>query len=144
MRANELTLHYFAYGHNTDSSEFKRRCPSAEYVGVGKLNNFYLDFRKYANIVSDESKKVYGVVWNITHKDLLALDQDEEYHKHYNRIPVNIYTKKGTVACTTYIMDPDFNPAKTVKKDYIQKLVIGYKEHHIPLEQIKQALKKDS
>ena len=141
MQAKELLkVHYFAYGHNTNSEEFKSRCPSAEEIGTGVLKNFELIFKHFSDIKPSNSGKVVGVLWEITHSDLKNLDKDEGYHSHYNRIAVLVECNGKSVAATTYIMDPEYNEHTPPEKDYIKKVVTGYKEHDIPIAQIKQGL----
>lgn len=141
MRAKEIeNIHVFAYGHNTNTETIKHRCPNAKLVGTGVLENFEMTFNKFSNIQNHDGHKVYGIVWSVSHRDLLTLDNDEDLHQHYNRIPVEVHTKHGTIAASAYVMDPDYNPQVPPPKDYVNHIVQGYKEHGLPVEQIKQAL----
>jgi gamma-glutamylcyclotransferase (GGCT)/AIG2-like uncharacterized protein YtfP len=140
MRANELSVYYFAYGHNTLSEDFKERCPSAKFIGPALLHNFQLLIKHYADIVSNDHSSVAGILWSISHNDLIHLDKDEDYHVHYNRIPVEVHAKGKPFSATTYIMDPDYKTMAPPSKDYVRDMITGYREHDLPLEQIKAAL----
>lgn len=138
-------LLYFAYGHNTDSKTFNTYCPGAEFIGVGTLNNFSLYFEEYANIRMDKGSSLKGVVWKIKVRQIKNLDGYEALHKDYNRIPIEVTLGGSQVMCIAYIMDPTFEVKRLHRKpskEYIQKLVEGYNEHGIPLNQIKDALKR--
>ena len=145
MKTSDInTVYYFAYGHNTQSEAMKRRCPGAELIGKAVLKNFQLGFKHFSNIENIDGKSVIGVLWKISDRDLQALDDDEGLHRHYNRIPVEVHTKKKAYRAATYIMDPLYNPTAVPDKSYIRNLAIGYTEHDIPLSQITNALHKAS
>jgi len=118
----------------------QHRCPNAELIGVGVLNNFKFALHHYANIVNDDREKTYGVLWRITYKDLKALDSDEGLHDHYNRIPVEVHSKGRMFRATTYIMDPAYKPNSDANDNYIKAIAKGYSEHGIPRDQLTQAI----
>jgi gamma-glutamylcyclotransferase (GGCT)/AIG2-like uncharacterized protein YtfP len=132
---------YFAYGHNTDTETITVRCPSADLIGNGILKNFQLSFGSFANIENRDNTEVHGVLWKISRKDLKILDKDEGFHKNYVRIPVEVHSDNGPVAALAYIMEPDYDNAKPLTKEYIGALSRGYAEHHLPLDQLKTALR---
>lgn len=142
MNLKELnTILYFAYGHNTNSSIMMRRAPGAELIpGHAYLNNFRLSFRRFANIENHDGARVYGMVWRIDKKALAVLDDDEGFHKNYNRIPVEVYQNDKVYKCTTYIMDPDNAYRGLPSRRYLKSLIDGYTEHHLPINQITMAL----
>ena len=142
MKTQDLdSVTYFAYGHNTDTETIKDRCPSAKLIGNGVLKNFQLSFGSFANIENRDNTEVHGVLWTINRKDLKTLDKDEGFHKDYVRIPVEVHSDNGPVTALAYIMEPDYSNAKPLTKDYIGALSRGYAEHHLPLEQLKTALR---
>jgi cation transport regulator ChaC len=141
MKIKDLdTVNYFAYGHNTNSKVMLARCPHAELIGNGILKNFCFVLRKFADIESQPGAKCYGVLWRINRRDLQALDHDEDYHRHYNRILVDVETDSGPIKAQVYIMDPAYHPEERASKDYVRSIAQGYQEHNLPVEQIKQAL----
>jgi gamma-glutamylcyclotransferase (GGCT)/AIG2-like uncharacterized protein YtfP len=135
---------YFAYGHNTFSDRLHSLIPSAKFIATGTLKGFSMYFEQYANIRMQEGSEVKGVVWEFEEKYLKKLDGYEALHQDYNTIPVEVRVKNTSVECIAYIMDPKFETKKLHKKpnkEYIDTLIDGYKEHGLPLEQIKVALK---
>lgn len=143
MRLDQLnTVNYFAYGHNTQAETIRERCPSARLVGTGVLHNFRLTFHKYANIENHDGEQVQGVVWNISESDLHHLDDDEGFHVHYTRIPVEVLVEGVPTRCTAYIMESAYHPAELPSPSYIQHVRKGYEEHGLPLSQLEQAVER--
>ena len=142
-KAKTKSILYFAYGHNTNTETFQKTCPGAKYVGIGSLKNFSLYFEEYANIRMDHGDSLKGIVWEIKQEQIKNLNGYEALHKDYNRIPVEVEVNGSEKLCIAYIMDPTFESNKLHVKptrEYIKDMAAGYKEHGIPLEQIKTAL----
>jgi gamma-glutamylcyclotransferase (GGCT)/AIG2-like uncharacterized protein YtfP len=72
--------HYFAYGSNMDRAHMARLCPQAEALGVASIDHhrFFIAHGGYGSIARKRGAKVYGVLWRISARDLLALDRYEE------------------------------------------------------------------
>ncbi|HEY2123802.1 MAG TPA: gamma-glutamylcyclotransferase family protein [Chthoniobacterales bacterium] len=79
---------YFAYGSNMHAAQMKERCPSAKFVCRAKLPSHRLAFtlRSYsrrcgvADILRDETKEVWGVVYELLENELENLDKDEDFN----------------------------------------------------------------
>ena len=65
---------YFAYGHNTNIPELKKRVPQAKRIGRAIAPNQQLHINHYTNIVAADGEKVYGVLWAINDEGLKRLD----------------------------------------------------------------------
>jgi gamma-glutamylcyclotransferase (GGCT)/AIG2-like uncharacterized protein YtfP len=78
---------YFAYGSNMDSVQMKERCPSSTFVCRAKLPSHRLAFtlRSFsrgcgvADILRDEAKDVWGVVYELLEHELEHLDKSEDF-----------------------------------------------------------------
>jgi gamma-glutamylcyclotransferase len=78
---------YFAYGSNMDSAQMKERCPSSRFVCRAKLPSHRLAFtlRSFsrgcgvADILLDEAKDVWGVVYELPENELEHLDESEDF-----------------------------------------------------------------
>ena len=78
---------YFAYGSNMDSTQMQERCPSAKFVCRAKLPSHRLAFTLrscrrgcgVADILRDEAKDVWGVVYELPENELKNLDKDEDF-----------------------------------------------------------------
>lgn len=117
-----------------------RRAPSAKFLTIGVLDDFRFVLRNYADIVHTKGYKTYGVVWSISIDDLHALDRDEGYHDHYNRIPVDVETPHGLLRASAHVMDPEYRETRGPTEDYVRLIYQGYREHGIPVEQLKDAV----
>jgi gamma-glutamylcyclotransferase (GGCT)/AIG2-like uncharacterized protein YtfP len=79
---------YFAYGSNMHAAQMKERCPSAKFVCRGKLPSHRLAFTLrscsrrcgVADILRDETKEVWGVVYELLENELENLDKDEDFN----------------------------------------------------------------
>jgi gamma-glutamylcyclotransferase (GGCT)/AIG2-like uncharacterized protein YtfP len=78
---------YFAYGSNMHSVQMKERCPSSAFVCRAKLSSHRLAFtlRSFsrgcgvADILLDEAKDVWGVVYELPENELEHLDKSEDF-----------------------------------------------------------------
>ena len=78
---------YFAYGSNMDSAQMKERCPSAKFVCRAKPASHRLAFTRMsvsrrcgvADILRDEAKDVWGVVYELPENELENLAKDESF-----------------------------------------------------------------
>ena len=68
------TKMYIAYGSNMDVEQMQHRCPEAELLGTGRLENWRLMFKgsktgAYATIEREKGKNVPSLLWRITEMD---------------------------------------------------------------------------
>jgi len=144
---------YFAYGSNLNWEQIKKRVPSSSFHGIAKLENYRLDFTRksvnrgcgVADIVKDENKDVWGVIYQFDEKDLGKLDKCEGYNPNrvenaYRRIEKMIYLegkKDQPMTVYTYeVIDKEFGKYKP-NKDYKGLIVTGAKYWDLPKEYIK-------
>src|SRR5690606_34185064 len=93
MAADEGTrFRTFAYGSNMLSARLKQRCPSARALGVAQLSGYALRWHKSStdgsgkcDVVHDNARTVFGVVFEIDASELAALDQAEGRGHGYDR-----------------------------------------------------------
>lgn len=79
------TFNYFAYGSNLLANRIHVNNPTAVRVGIGKLENYRLDFIRFtkywkgaiATIVPTNGEIVWGAIWEISVEDLPRLDKQE-------------------------------------------------------------------
>ena len=91
---------YFAYGSNMHAAQMKERCSSAKFVCRGKLPSHRLAFTLrscsrrcgVADILRDETKEVWGVVYELLENELENLDKTK------TSIPDDPTTKTITLA----------------------------------------------
>lgn len=116
---------YVAYGSNLNKEQMKDRCPGAEFVGTGSIENYELQFKgslhgAHATIAPKEGSSVPVGMWTIKKRDESRLDMYEGYNLkgycYYNKEQIPVKMDDGsTLTGMVYIMDPrmDFgNPSK--------------------------------
>ena len=103
------TKMYIAYGSNMDLEQMQRRCPEAELLGTGRLENWRLMFKgsktgAYATIEREKGQNVPILLWRIT-------EMDEERLDHYEGFPTFYYKHTIQVVKT----DADGKPCGTTR-----------------------------
>jgi gamma-glutamylcyclotransferase (GGCT)/AIG2-like uncharacterized protein YtfP len=145
---------YFAYGSNLDWEKMKKTVPSSIFYGKVKLENYRLDFTResinwgcgVADIVKDENKCVWGVIYQFNKKDLKKLDESEGYipnrekgQNAYVRIEKKVYLegeKDQPITVHTYeVFDKKFDKHKP-NKEYKYLIVSGAKHWKLPEDYI--------
>ncbi len=130
---------YFAYGSNLNVNQMKSRCPSAEILCNAKLMNYQICFpRTHRNwpggVASAEEKKyksVEGVIYTITHEDLLKLDDIENVNGgEYFRVKKALKLPTGKdieswVYFAHHMKEGLFHPSN----EYILTIIEGAKAH---------------
>ena len=76
---------YVAYGSNLNKEQMKDRCPGAEFVGTGSIENYELQFKgslhgAHATIAPKEGSSVPVGMWTIQKRDESRLDMYEGYN----------------------------------------------------------------
>ena len=85
-------MKYFAYGSNMDKSQMKRRCSDSKFLGKAMIEGYWLDFTRessnwdggVADIVKDPDNFVWGILYDISDKDLESLDYYEACPVYYS------------------------------------------------------------
>ena len=131
-------IYYFAYGMLTDP----RQMEGAEFVGAATLPNFNFEFRGYANVYPARGA-VLGVLWKVSREWLGHLDQVEGYPTLYDRKTVPVYSGGHRYEANLYTMTPETRVdlrKRPPTRSYVMKLVKGYNNADISLQQISRAL----
>nr|CAH8869286.1 unnamed protein product [Trichobilharzia regenti] len=84
-------FYYFAFGSNLLKERIQLSNKSAEYVGVGVVNDYILSFGGYSNNCC-----VYGTVWKMCMSDMRTLDLQESAPVLYRPVEVSV-----KIACDT-------------------------------------------
>lgn len=119
---------YFAYGHNTNDKEMRKRLPGAVKVGRGVLRGNRLVLHKYASIEPCEGSML-GVVWDLTPGQLRELDFYEEVPFVYKRKKVNVEVDGVEKMGVVYIMKTPLKGPPS--NQYMKWLREGYKKNNL-------------
>ena len=133
--------YYFAYGSNMDETQMKNRCPRAQLIGKAELRNYVLAFTIYspkrkcgcADIVPDTLQSVWGLLYNVTPKDLESLDFHEGTPVHYRRISIAVVDESKTEkTAETYEVVSKASTFQKPSRDYLKKLTSAAKKFSFP------------
>jgi gamma-glutamylcyclotransferase len=99
---------YFGYGSNLWQKQMLMRCPTSEYLGIARLDNYrwMINDRGYANVVQIKSPSsaepnyanvVYGLVYSLQPSDEARLDKNEGVPLAYTKedLPVSFWLKEN-------------------------------------------------
>ena len=134
---------YFAYGSNLNIDQMNYRCPDSRYIMNGVLPGHRLVFRGPLDIQRQNRKVTHGAIFQISKRDLRALDHYEGYPKCYTRQIMSIQMDKDAyIDCWVYQMTN-----RTVEKRdgrmpsdrYMETVIDGALELDIPLDPIMEA-----
>lgn len=140
---------YFAYGSNMDADQMKCRCPSAEFKCRAKLPDHRLAFTRkssnrgcgVADVVPDEDKDVWGVVYDIDEQDVACLDRCEGYRPRRPK-QCNAYVREECTVIEegdperpskvwTYFANPLPDPPPP-SDEYMQTIIRGARHWGLP------------
>lgn len=120
------------------------RCPTARLVGVGRIENYALQFRGRANcafatISPKAGASVPVALWELQPKDEKNLDRYEGFPTHYFKRLVPVEMESGTCRAMAYIMDlkMEFGLPATY---YYGTVLEGYRDCGLDPSALEQAL----
>lgn len=124
---------YVAYGSNLNVEQMAYRCPDAEPVGTGIIQDYRLAFKAlhscaFATIEACEGEFVPVAVWRIGRRDEAALDRYEGYPTHYMKKTVNVLMDDesgDSVTGLVYIMNESAVPLLP-SQGYFEAVLSGY------------------
>jgi gamma-glutamylcyclotransferase len=134
---------YFAYGSNMLTARLQARCPSAVPVAVARADGYAFIYGKRgqdgsakATLVPRDGETAYGVLFEISEKDLAALDGFEGRGRGYERddnfVAIKLSNGEPVTACT-YLAPEEFIDRSLQPFDWYQALVLaGATEHGLP------------
>lgn len=142
---------YFAYGSNLLAKRIHVNNPSAVRAGIGKLENYRLDFvtisRSWkgaiATVVSTPGRTVWGAIWEIDNENLRNLDKQEGVASGvYIPLEVNIITPSGeNKKCRVYqqsVIPKEVKKMKDLPTErrpsgpYLMTIIMGAAESGLP------------
>jgi gamma-glutamylcyclotransferase (GGCT)/AIG2-like uncharacterized protein YtfP len=138
--AGEQPIYYFAYGMLTDPDHMQ----GVELVGKAELKNFTFQMYCYANVFPQAGSKVFGSLWVINREILHKLDMIEGYPSLYDRKMVPVTCNGERYEAFVYVMTPqtiEDVQGSEPSKGYINRIIRGYKNAGIPLQQLENSLK---
>ncbi|KAK3719272.1 hypothetical protein LTR37_004491 [Vermiconidia calcicola] len=139
---------YFGYGSNLWKHQMVQRCPTSEYLGIARLNNYrwLINDRGYANVVKISnqtpmsSDEVWGLVYSLQREDEKRLDVNEgvpiaytkenltvDFWVAHNGAQPNVTETPQQIEMLVYI-DRNRTKPDVPKKEYIYRMNMGIKD----------------
>ena len=128
---------YIAYGSNINLGQMAYRCPTAERVSTGFVENYELEFRRVATIVPKQDSKVPVLVWELKPEDERNLDRYEGFPHMYRKeiIPVKIGDQE--INGMVYIMNG--GQIEPPPESYYTGILKGYVDNGMDTSYLKSA-----
>lgn len=123
---------YFAYGSNLCAQQMAHRCPEAGDPGPATLvdHGWLINERGVATIEPFAGRRVHGVLWSISDRDLATLDRAEGVPVRYRRDRLTVLTDHGAVPAWVYV-DHRVSPGLP-RPGYLERVVDGAVAHQLP------------
>lgn len=133
---------YGAYGSNLNFEQMAHRCPTARFLGVGKMVGYQLEFRGkacgVANVVPCEGGFIPVGIWLIEPADEAALDRYEGYPRLYGKRDIPVDFGGRTTPVMFYVMAADL-PVRLPSEEYFNTILTGYNDCGIDCEGLFEA-----
>lgn len=136
-------MKYFAYGSNMDKSQMKRRCSDSKFLGKAMIEGYWLDFTRessnwdggVADIVKDPDNFVWGILYDISDKDLESLDYYEACPVYYKRKEITVFYDNRNIKAISYEV-VDKKPFIPPSKKYINCIIQAAIDNDFPGEYV--------
>lgn len=159
---------YFGYGSNLWQHQMRMRCPTSQYLGIARLDNYrwIINSRGYANVVQVESPSatpsysnvVYGLVYSLQPSDEDQLDMNEGVPYAYTKetlqvsfwakekegVPIDTHKKPEKRDMLVYI-DRERVTNDKPKEEYIYRMNMGIHdaiEEGVPEEYVNEVMRR--
>lgn len=130
---------YVAYGSNLNMMQMGWRCPTASVVGIGKITDYKLTFRRVATIEPSIKSEVPVAVWKIENKDERALDRYEGCPTLYRKEMIDVEMESGeTIQAMVYIMN--YGSPELPPRDYLNTIIEGYMDVGLDTTYLNEAI----
>ncbi|KAI5198623.1 hypothetical protein E4T39_06660 [Aureobasidium subglaciale] len=114
-----LSLHvqiiYFGYGSNLWQHQIHLRCPTSEYIGIARLDNYRWMINDRRSKLFSYSNVVYGLVYSLQPSDEDELDINEGAPFAYN---------KESLLVLSWAMEEEGGPIDTHKHAKKQEMLV--------------------
>jgi len=138
---------YFAYGSNMNWTQMQDRCSSARVVSIARLPDHRLAFTRRsvkracggADALIEAGRSVWGVVFEISGADVIALDKSEGYRpgreeNSYWRSPRIVFLDgddRRPITAEAYFAEPESDPPPP-SQAYMALILSGARHWRLP------------
>ena len=115
--------------------QMARRCPESKLVGLGILKGWkwFINTRRYANIIRSSEDLVYGLVYEISPTDEANLDREEGVPQSYTKEMVAVKLQPAIGEEKSLVQGLVYIDKKRVEEgepweEYIHRMNMGIKD----------------
>lgn len=138
----------FAYGSNLSFAQMVSRCPSAEYVTRAELRDHELAFAGWserwqgpvATYVASPRRRLRGVVFSVSRKDLGRLDRFEGVPRVYDRQRVLVHVARRVLPVFAYRL-AGFDALAAPSPAYLELIGLAYRDWGFPRRHLRRAVR---
>jgi gamma-glutamylcyclotransferase len=141
----QKTYYYFAYGSNMLQQRLEERVGRVRRIGTGFLDGYRMKFNcaaiqgrdsmSFANVGRQDGQRAFGVIYELTARQLVILDEYEQlYYRITRRIngrDCEIYISKSYARVPELSIPPTEFYIRILLAGYLQN---GYREGHDALQ----------
>lgn len=132
---------YIAYGSNLNKEQMQYRCPDSEFVEVGTIPHYRLEFRRVLTVVPSPGSSVPVAVWEISPSDEAHLDIYEGFPCAYSKQRLHVDFSDGTgCSAMAYVMNGGYLAPPSAS--YYKIVADGFRDCGLDEAALKQALKE--
>jgi gamma-glutamylcyclotransferase (GGCT)/AIG2-like uncharacterized protein YtfP len=132
-------VRYFAYGSNMDWEQMQRRCPSSKFVCVARLVDYHFAIARHsrlrhcgtATIAAQRGSEVWGIVYDVSDADLLALDAFEDGYRREQVSVTALNDGDDPLQALVYIADKE-EGVPLPNPGYKRHILDGARYWHLP------------
>ena len=133
-----MTLH-FAYGSNMSVALMRPRCPGARPLGTARLagHRFFIMREGYASVIPAPGATVHGVLWQLTARDVAALNA-------YENIEGGLYTREtwpvrqGEATLRALVYVGHARASGKPRPGYMELVLAAAREWNLPADYVRE------
>jgi gamma-glutamylcyclotransferase (GGCT)/AIG2-like uncharacterized protein YtfP len=122
-----------------DWQQMRRRCPSSKFVCVARLADYHFAIARHsrlrhcgtATIVAQRGSEVWGIVYDVSDADLLALDAFEDGYRRENLLVSPFNNGHDPLQALVYIADKE-ESVPLPNADYKRHIIDGARYWQLP------------
>lgn len=144
-----MTKFYVAYGSNLHAKQMAYRCPQAQVVCTGVIEDYSLVYRgsktgAYATIIKKKGDYVPVAVWAITEEHEKNLDRYEGYPTFYYKKNIRVKFEPGNyLEAMVYIMF-DKAPVGRPSMTYLETCAQGYLDQGLDMVKFEESIVRNN
>ncbi|MFZ1156050.1 MAG: gamma-glutamylcyclotransferase family protein [Solirubrobacteraceae bacterium] len=141
-----MLISYFAYGSNMDEQAMRMQCPSSRCLGSACIDEHRLAFTRrsvlsgtgVADVVAASCSEVWGVLYELSDRDIDTLDRKEGYGWAYTRERKPVWLAADCSKCDAIIYTVLVKERSEVwpSREYLDRLVVAAERHVFPQDYI--------